>query len=91
MLDLIFSDFDDLHVTFVSSGIIRPDTYHLPLDTDSLLPFASSTKNYEYFYRKFAQPTSAPKKTRATIITNNAQTYSTNVPIKDKSSKTHYI
>jgi hypothetical protein len=53
-LDLIFSNFSDIGITFLDSGIIKTGTYHNPLVIDIILPLVSPTQNCEYSYRKFS-------------------------------------
>jgi hypothetical protein len=54
LLDLIFSNFSDIGITFLDSGIIKPDTYHPPLVIDVILPLVSPTQNCDYSYRNYA-------------------------------------
>jgi hypothetical protein len=54
LLDLAFTNFCELNINFIDSGIIKPDTYHPPFVIDVFLPFDASTRNCEYSYRKFA-------------------------------------
>jgi hypothetical protein len=53
LLDLAFTNFSELNINFIGSGIIRPDAYHPPFVFDVFLPFEASTRNCEYSYRKF--------------------------------------
>jgi hypothetical protein len=54
LLDLAFTNFNELRMNFIDSGIIKPDDYHPPFVIDVFLPFNASTCRCEYSYRKFA-------------------------------------
>jgi hypothetical protein len=55
LLDLAFTNFSELRINFIDSGIIKHDAYHPPFVIDVFfLPFDASTSNCEYAYRKFA-------------------------------------
>jgi hypothetical protein len=54
LLDLAFTNFSELNINFIDSGIIKPDAYHPPFVIDVFFPFEASTRNFEYSYRKFA-------------------------------------
>jgi hypothetical protein len=54
LLDLVFTNFSDLRITSADSGIVKPDAYHPPLIIDILLPTATTARNGEYSYYKFA-------------------------------------
>jgi hypothetical protein len=51
---LVFTNFSDLRITFADSGIVKPDAYHPPLIIDILFPTATTARNCEYSYYKFA-------------------------------------
>jgi hypothetical protein len=54
LLDLVFTNFTDLKSVPADSGFITPDTYHLPLNIDVLLPHVNDNLNSEFSYRIFA-------------------------------------
>jgi hypothetical protein len=54
MLDLVFANFTDLKSVPADSGLVAPDTYHPPLNTDVFLPNVNNNLNYEFSYRIFA-------------------------------------
>jgi hypothetical protein len=54
LLDLAFSNLNDLGITQVDPGLIKPDNYHPHLLINLDLPSTACTHNYGYFYRKFS-------------------------------------
>lgn len=55
LLDLVFTNFDNLVVTFVHRGIVKADTLHRPMVTDTDLVLHKSTYIFfEHYYRKCA-------------------------------------
>jgi hypothetical protein len=51
MLDLVFYNITDLHITFPNTGVVKPDVYHPPLSIE--MPFivktCSKTSALSYF------------------------------------------
>jgi hypothetical protein len=54
LLDLEFTNFSELYINFIDSGIIKTDAYHPPFVIDVFLPFDASTRNCECSHSKFA-------------------------------------
>lgn len=55
LLDLIFTNFDILEVTFVDMGMVKADIFRRPMVIDTDLMFYKSVCNYElFFYHKYA-------------------------------------
>jgi hypothetical protein len=54
MLDLVFANFTDLKSLLADSGLVKPDTYHPPLNINFLLPHVNINLNCEFSYQNFA-------------------------------------
>jgi hypothetical protein len=53
-VDLIFANFADMKSFDTHTGMVTPDTYHLPLSIDVFLPRVNNNLNCEYSYLNFA-------------------------------------
>jgi hypothetical protein len=54
LLDLIFSNLNDLDITLVDPGLIKPDNYHPPMIINICLPFGTCIQNVVYSFCKFS-------------------------------------
>jgi hypothetical protein len=53
MLDLVFSNIADLHITFPDTGMVKPDVYHPPLSIEMPLFVKTCSKTNELSYFKY--------------------------------------
>jgi hypothetical protein len=53
LLELVFTNFSDIGISFPDSGIIKHDTYHPPMVIGITLPLVSPTEICEFSYRKY--------------------------------------
>jgi hypothetical protein len=53
LLDLAFTNFGDIDISFPDSGIIKPDTYHPPMVIGINLPLVSPTEICDFSYHKY--------------------------------------
>jgi hypothetical protein len=54
LLDLVFVNFDNLRVSFVDMGIVKPNLLHSPVVIDIDFRVYKRMHNFEHSYRKFA-------------------------------------